>query len=425
MKKSISKILVAVFVCAALCCAFAGCGNREQILKIYNWGEYMDPEVYEGFEDWYYEQTGKTIKVKYKEFDTNESMYTEISVNKADYDLVCPSDYMVERMRNAGLLKPLNKEIFTADKELYYDGLWDMVNDSVDPGLTYSMPYVWGTFGIMYDSEKVEEEDVADFDSWEAMFSEKYKKKILMKNSVRDAYSIARIYDNTAVLSQKSSGFTDYNADYKQALDSIFKLPDSDEQMRANIAAAYDRLVKQKSVLLRYEVDDGKDDMINPDSEPKLGFFWSCDAGYAMEESNTLFYVVPKEGANVWVDCFVIPKYARNEEAANYFLQYLCTATVDDSDEDFGGALVAEKNMDWLGTSIAVKEAMLSVKEQLEADDGSDEDSMFFEAPEGFKEMYLEMVFPPDEVLARCAIMRDFGKFNFELDGMWIDVKTA
>lgn len=425
MKKSISKILVAVLVCAALCCAFAGCGNREQILKIYNWGEYMDPEVYEGFEDWYYEQTGKTIKVKYKEFDTNESMYTEISVNKADYDLVCPSDYMVERMRNAGLLKPLNKKIFTADKELYYDGLWDMVNDSVDPGLAYSMPYVWGTFGIMYDSEKVEEEDVADFDSWEAMFSEKYKKKILMKNSVRDAYSIARIYDNTAVLSQKSNGFTDYNADYKQALDSIFKLPDSDEQMRANIAAAYDRLVKQKSVLLRYEVDDGKDDMVNPDSEPKLGFFWSCDAGYAMEESNTLFYVVPKEGANVWVDCFVIPKYARNEEAANYFLQYLCIATVDDSDEDFGGALVAEKNMDWLGTSIAVKEAMLSVKEQLEADDGSDEDSMFFEAPEGFKEMYLEMVFPPDEVLARCAIMRDFGKFNFELDGMWIDVKTA
>ncbi len=430
MRKSISKFLIAVLTLAALCCAFTGCTGREQVLKIYNWGEYMDPEVYQGFEDWYFENYDKKIKVKYKEFDTNESMYTEISVNKADYDLVCPSDYMVERMRNAGLLKPLNKkiilglekekendvtekELYEMEKDLYYDGLWDMVDTSVDPGLKYSVPYVWGTFGIMYDTEKVDESDRADFDSWEAMFSEKYKKKILMKNSVRDAYSIARIYDSAELLSEKSNGFTDYNDEYKRVLDAIFTLPGTDEEMRANINAAYKTLVKQKSVLLRYEVDDGKDDMINPDSEPKFGFFWSCDAGYAMEESNTLFYTVPKEGANVWVDSFVIPKYARNEEAANCFLQYLCEKEV------------AEKNMDWLGSSIAVKSAMHSKKDQLEADDGTDEESLFFDAPDGFKEMYLEMVFPPDEVLRRCAIMRDFGKFNFELDGMWIDVKTA
>ena len=446
MRKKISLLLITVLAVLALPLFAFGCTDRSNVLKIYNWGEYMDPEVYEAFEDWYYKETGETVKVKYKEFDTNESMYTEISVNKSDYDLVCPSEYMVERMKNADLLKPLDKSIIDPQEDWYYDGLWDMINDSIDEGLVYTVPYVWGTFGIMYDAGKVERDgiDVSDFDSWQAMFDSKYKKKVLMKNSVRDAYSIAQLYNRRELLSEATNGFTDYGSEqYHTELKNIFTLPSEDSVMEKNIEEAYDTLVKQKSVLIRYEVDDGKDDMANSDSQAVFGFFWSCDAGFAMDENNSLMYVVPKEGANVWVDSFVIPKYARNEKAANYFLKYLCTATVDDEEDDFDGCLVAEKNMDWMGTSVAIKGAMEARKEALEEEaeevlayeaalkegstdrDEEIEESLFFGSADGFIDMYLEMVFPPDYVLSRCEIMRDFGKFNFVLDGMWIDVKTA
>lgn len=418
MKKAVGKIVLCVFLAVSLLCTLTGCGNRAQILKIYNWGEYMNPDVYEGFSDWYFEKTGEKVVVKYKEFDTNETMFTEISVNKADYDLVCPSDYMIERMKKAGLLQKIDGTVLDLNEEgLFYDGLTDMVKKAFDENLEYTVPYVWGTFGIMYDVSKVSNRE--DMTSWEAMFSEKYHKKILMKNSVRDAYSVAQIYNHTDVLSEASSGFTDYNDDYRAALEGIFSTV-SDETVRQ----AQETLVAQKRHLIRYEVDDGKDDMLSGNTDAQLGLFWSCDAGYVMNDmevpatgcaaesvipgNKNLFYSVPKEGSNVWVDGFVIPKYAKNVKAANYFLQYIC-----DTD-------VAKENMDWLGSSVAVKGAMdLSLEEYAE------DDEFFADTPDGFKEMYLEMMFPTEEVLRRCAIMKDFGDYNFQLDGMWIDVKTA
>ncbi|MCI8612728.1 MAG: extracellular solute-binding protein [Clostridia bacterium] len=429
--KFLSPVLAAVFALTVSCALLTACEPRDEVLKIYNWGEYMDPDVYEGFSDWYYKETGRTVRVKYKEFDTNESMFTEISVNKSDYDLVCPSDYMIQRMIAADLLIPLDETIFEATPDLYYEGLTERIDRSFDPGLKYTVPYVWGTFGIMYDVTKAKTPE--DFRSWNAMFSEKYKKQILMKNSVRDAYSIAQIYNSRELLAEKSNNFTDYNADYYAALESIFSDIDKDK-----INAARETLVKQKDVLIRYEVDDGKDDMLSGNTDAVLGFFWSCDAGYVMNDSvidatgcaaervtpgnKNLFYVVPEEGANVWVDGFVIPKYARNVTAANYFLKYLCYGEYSEDDEyfeDYGS--VAEKNMDWLGTSVAVKAAMDSMLEYYE--EGAD--GFFDDAPEGFKEMYLDMVFPSPETLSRCAIMKDYGEYNFELDGMWIDVKTS
>lgn len=416
---------------------FGACDSRDEVLKIYNWGEYMDPEVYEGFEDWYYKETGKTIRVQYKEFDTNESMYTEISVNKSDYDLACPSDYMIQRMINEGLVLELDKTVFDVDDDVYYEGLASLIRESFDPELKFCVPYVWGTFGIMYDSSKVD--DPEDMTSWNAMFSEKYKGEILMKNSVRDAYSVARIYDNTELLSVKSNGFTNYGEEYKTALRSIFETIDNDM-----IAEARETLVKQKKVLIRYEVDDGKDDMLSGNTSAKLGFFWSCDAGYVMNDTEIeatgcsagrvipgnkdLRYVVPKEGANVWVDGFVIPKYSRNPEAANYFLKYLCTAEYGEDDEEYEDyETVAEKNTDWLGASTAVKTAMDNMRAyyEEEQENRDDEESFFYDTGDDFYDMYMNMMFPTSDILDRCAIMKDFGKFNFELDGMWIDVKTA
>lgn len=450
MKKRTSIILATVMLCLAFLPLLGGCEKREEVLKIYNWGEYMDPEVYEGFEDWYLKETGKTISVKYKEFDTNESMYTEVSVNKTDYDLVCPSDYMIERMIREKLLLPLDKEIFKledaegnelTEDEAYYGNLAELVRNSFDKDLAYSVPYVWGTFGIMYDASKVTEDEAEKMRSWDAMFSDDFKGEILMKNSIRDAYSMARIYVSRELLAEKSNGFTDYGDEYKKALESVFNDVNED-----SIKSAMNALVKQKKNLIRYEVDDGKDDMLSGATAARLGFFWSCDAGYVMNDTEqeasgclkertipgnkNLMYVVPEEGANVWVDGFVIPKTSRNPKAANYFLKYLCSARIDEDDEEWGGCLVAEKNMDWLGTGIAIREAMDSMREYYEEDeDGFFEDENgVFEGEgiaDGFKEMFLEMRFPSEETLARCAVMKDFGAYNFMLDGMWIDVKTA
>ena len=437
MKKTIARICVLVLTALCLMLTFGACESRDEVLKIYNWGEYMDPEVYEDFSQWYFDRTGKTVTVKYKEFDTNESMYTEIAVNKSDYDLVCPSDYMVQRMIREGLVLELNKEIFSAGDDLYYEGLRELIEESFDPGLKYTVPYVWGTFGIMYDSS--EPVDPEDMQSWEAMFSEKYSGHILMKNSARDAYSVAQIYNNADVLSEKSSGFTDYGADYKKALGDIFSSTDDDK-----IASARKTLSAQKKVLRRYEVDDGKDDMLSGGTGSWLGFFWSCDAGYVMNDTEiegsgcageqiipgnkNLRYVVPKEGSNVWVDCFVIPKYAKNPTAANYFLEYLCTAEYGEDDPEFEDyETVAEKNTDWLGASTAVKTAMDNMRAyyEEEQENRDDEESFFYGTADDFYDMYIDMMFPSPETLSRCAIMKDFGRFNFELDGMWIDVKTS
>lgn len=418
MKKFISKFLLAIFLVVGALGALTGCGDRSETLKIYNWGEYMSPDVYRGFSEWYLNETGKTIKVQYNEFDTNETMFTEISVNRTDYDLVCPSDYMIERMIKANLLQEINSEIFDVNQAgLFYDGLTDMVQQAFDPGLKYTVPYVWGTFGIMYDASKVT--DAADMNSWSAMFSDKYDGTILMKNSVRDAYSVAQIYNNTELLREKSNGFTDYGEQYSAALNDIFSTVSD-----ATVEQARVTLTAQKPLLIRYEVDDGKDDMLSGSTDAKLGLFWSCDAGYVMNDveipatgcakesvvpgNKNLFYTVPKEGSNVWVDGFVIPKTAGNSEAANYFLKYICTTSV------------AKENMDWMGTSVAVKGAMELAEQEL-----AEDEEFFADTRDGFKEMYMEMMFPSDEVLSRCAIMKDFGEFNLKLDDMWIQVKTA
>ncbi|MCM1368453.1 MAG: ABC transporter substrate-binding protein [Roseburia sp.] len=394
---------VAVVGSSAALCA---CTPRNEIIKIYNAGDYIDETLLDEFEEWYAEETGKNIKVVYDTFDTNESMIMRIEVLKSDYDLVCPSDYMAERMIKSGLVQKIDRSIFDNTREgLFYDGLMDTVR-LFDADAEYFVPYAWGTFGIMYDTDHIAPGS-DDMKSWSAMWSPEYKKRILMKDSVRDAYSVALIYKNRDELSRLSDGFTDYNAGYKTALEAIFAdISDS------SIGAAQSALIEQKSMLYKYEVDDGKNDMLAGTTEAWLGLFWSCDVGLIMQEDDGkhFYYEVPKEGSNVWVDGWVIPKYAENTEAANYFLKFI-------NEHEY-----AKTNFEYLGSSVSVKSVMDEGKEELI----EDEDGFFDGTYDGFKQMYIDMIFPPADVLARCSVMRDFGaKMNTELDSMWIDVKTS
>lgn len=409
MKKRFLPMLAAA-VAAAPSFLLFGCAPRSQVLKIYNWGDYIEDSLIGEFEGWYKEQTGEHITVKYDTFDTNETMLMRIETQKADYDLVCPSDYIAERMIKSGLAKKVDAEIFDPKTpDLFYDGLADMVAP-FDENNEYFVPYVWGTFGIMYDTNKIDAGS-EKAESWGALWSDEWKqttgkRRVLMKDSVRDAYSVAMIYANTDKLAGLSDGFTDYNAEYRKELVSYFSEVTDD-----TLATAQKTLIEQKKAVCKYEVDDGKNDMVAGTTDAYLGLFWSCDAGLIMLEDggDHFYYAVPKEGSNVWVDGWLIPKYAKNEKAANYFLKFINT-------HEF-----AAINFDYMGTSIAVKSVMEEAKIAMEEDDE------FFEGfYDGFKQMYIDMMFPSETVIARSAVMRDFGvKMGTALDSMWIDVKTS
>ena len=251
-------------------------------LYVYNWGEYIDPEVIELFE----EETG--YKVHYEEFETNEEMYAIIAKGARTYDVICPSDYMVEKMIQNDLLSEVN---FNNIPNISNIGSQYMNSaQGFDPGNKYCVPYTWGTVGIMYNKTMVDEE----VNSWSILFDKKYEGQILMQASVRDAYCVA--------LSYLGYSINTLNED--------------------ELKEATDLLVSQKPLVQAYVVDQVRDKMIK--DAAALGVIYSGEAIYMQRENPNLEYVVPNEGSNVWIDGWVIPKDCQNKEAAEAWINFMC-----------------------------------------------------------------------------------------------------
>lgn len=253
-------------------------------LKVYNWGEYMDPQVLELFE----KETG--ISVTYDEYETNESMYPIIAKGAADYDLICPSDYMIQKMSDEGLLEPINWSRIPNAKNI--DDQYFEFARGYDENNTYSMPYLWGTVGILYNKKMVK----GPIDSWGVLWDTRYQDDILMQKSVRDAFGVALKYLG-------------------------YSLNTTDE---AQLDEAKQKLLEQKhsGVVQAYVVDEVRDKMIA--GEAAMGVIYSGEALTCMEENENLAYVIPKEGSNLWMDNFAIVKGAKNKENAEKFLNFLC-----------------------------------------------------------------------------------------------------
>ena len=249
---------------------------------VYNWGDYIDPEIITMFED----ETG--IDVVYEEYETNEIMYPKVQSGAIAYDVVCPSDYMVQRMIENDLLAEINYENVPNLK--YIDDIYMEMSKQYDPENKYSVPYLWGTVGILYNKKMVDE----PVDSWNILWDEKYTDSILMQDSVRDAFAVAL----------KSLGYS---------LNST----DLDE-----LEAAKKLLIKQKPLVQAYVIDQVRDKMIG--NEAALGVIYSGEALYCQKENPDLEYVIPKEGSNLWIDALVIPKNAQNKKNAEAFINYLC-----------------------------------------------------------------------------------------------------
>lgn len=255
--------------------------NDEKVI-VYNWGEYIDPEVLTIFE----EETG--IDVIYEEFETNEIMYPKVSSGAIAYDLVCPSDYMIQRMIENDLLAEID---FDNVPNAKYIGEGYMEQSrQFDPENKYSIPYCWGTVGILYNKTMVDE----PVDSWSILWDEKYKDNILMQDSVRDAFAVALRY-----------------------LGYSLNSTDLDE-----LTAAEELLIEQKLLVQAYVIDQVRDKMIG--NEAALGVIYSGEAIYTQWENPDLEYVIPKEGSNIWIDSWVIPKNAEHKENAEKFLNFLC-----------------------------------------------------------------------------------------------------
>ncbi len=249
---------------------------------VYNWGEYMDPAVLELFE----EETG--IQVIYEEFETNEIMYPKIKTGAIAYDVVCPSDYMIQRMIEENLLAKIDFDKIPNIQNI--GSTYLEKSTEFDPGNQYSVPYCWGTLGILYNKTKVDE----PIDSWSVLWDERYADSILMQDSVRDAFAVALC----------SLGYS---------LNST----DLDE-----LTAARDLLIQQKPLVQAYVVDQVRDKMIG--NEAALGVIYSGEAIFTQRENPNLEYVIPKEGSNIWIDSWVIPKNAQHKENAEKFINFLC-----------------------------------------------------------------------------------------------------
>lgn len=260
---------------------------------VYNWGDYIDPEVLTMFE----EETG--IDVVYEEYETNEIMYPKVQSGAIAYDVVCPSDYMVQRMIENDLLAEIDYNNIPNLK--YIDDIYMEMSKQYDPENKYSVPYLWGTVGILYNKKMVDE----PVDSWSILWDEKYTDSILMQDSVRDAFAVAL----------KSLGYS---------LNST----DLDE-----LEAAKQLLIEQKPLVQAYVIDQVRDKMIG--NEAALGVIYSGEALYCQKENPDLEYVIPKEGSNLWIDALVIPKNAQNKKNAEAFINYLCRPDIAKMNFDY------------------------------------------------------------------------------------------
>lgn len=321
------KRLVCVLFCVLVLFGLVGCSsaisddtNETVTLNVYNWGEYIDDEILD-VNRLFEEETG--IRVNYKTFDSNESMYTLISSGAADYDVVFPSDYMVGKMIDEGLLAKL--DFSNIPNYQYIDGAYK--NLEYDPNNEYSVPYTWGTVGIFYNKKYVDEDDLKD--GWGLLWNEKYKGRIFMFDNPRDAFAIA--------LKRCGYSMNTENAD--------------------EIQEAYRLLVEQKSVVQGYYMDQTFQKMIN--EEGWIAPYYSGDGAimmYGDDGNENIGFFVPHQGTNLFVDAMCITADSPHKKEAEMYINFMCRTDV------------AKANTEYIGYSTPHTEALKELDPETSGD---------------------------------------------------------
>lgn len=397
MKKLSAIMLFAFGMLFSFSTAVKADDDRAHILKVYNWADYIDEDLIPEFEQWYKENTGEEVHVLYQTFDINEVMLTKIETGHEDYDVVCPSEYIIERMLKNDLLLPLDRNFgnvpdYTSNVSPFVVEKFDEMSAAGRKASDYAVGFMWGTTGVMYNKEYVTREEAS---TWGILWDPKYEGRILMKDAVRDVYGSLMMYvRHNDILSGKVSRDVVMN----DASDSMLKLFE-------------DTLTSAKKNIAGWEVDFGKERMVQ--GKAWVNITWSGDAMWALDEvadEIDLDYVVPVEGSNVWFDGWVIPRYAKNVKAANWFINFMCTSEN------------AIRNMDAIGYV-----SVIGTPEVLESkiDDEIEEiiDLSYFFGPDADSVRVNSIQYPDAKVIERCALMHDAGNRTEAMLDMWSRIK--
>ncbi len=386
-----------IWLAAALMLATSCGSDRSKVLKVYNWSDYIGDNVIADFEQWYQEVTGEEIHVVYQTFDVNEAMLSKIEKGHEDFDVVCPSDYIIERMLNNDLILPLD---FSAipdsinyivnNRSPYIEGMFRQINPNIDAN-EYSVAYMWGTTGILYNADKVTDEEAA---TWDAIRNPKFAGKILIKDAPRDVYGPVII-----TLRQKEL------QEGTVTLDELMQIP-TDKDL-ADVEAY---MMEVRELIAGWEADFGKDQMAQ--DRAWLSLNWSGDAVWAIEEGAevglNLKYVVPEEGSTVWFDGWVIPKYAQNISAATLFINFMCRPDI------------AIRNMEETGY-ISANGDISVLESQIDEEFDPIDVSYFFP---GAEEVCVDpTLYPSRHTIELCALEHDWGQDTEILLSMWSRIK--
>ena len=357
------KKALALMAVMALTLSFAGCSKDEPVeadaskpyagttITVFNWYDYIDEDVLDQFT----EETG--IKVEYANFTTCEEMYTKLMASPSSYDIIVPSDYIIERLINEDMLAELDISAMPN-----YAGLMDWIKTpGYDPEGKYSVAYMWGTVGILYNTKKTG----GEITSWSSLFDEKYKGDVFMMDSMRDTISVGLKYLG-------------------------YSMNSTDE---TELYEARDVLIaqRQNGMVKAYQVDETKDMMVG--GEAALALVWSGDALYAIEKNDDLAYCVPEEGSNIWVDAMCIPKDSQHKEAAQVFIDFMCRPEI------------AYKNQQYIYYSTPIQEVA---------------DTMYSE-----EEKANLTHNPTQDIIDRCEFFHDVSAYNDLYEDVWMGIKQA
>lgn len=462
VRKSCSLLFLGVFVLTALLSCMPeisevkAASDNTIVLKIGNWEEYIDQGDWDedeaidldsetitsenglisDFQDWYYDTYGKHVEVKYSTFGTNEDLYSKIILGET-YDLVCPSEYMFSKLLKENRLQPLSESFFDTSNEYnyYIKGVSPYIksvfeNNIIDgkPWSAYAAGYMWGTIGIVYNPEEVSEEDAS---TWSILADPKYKKRVTIKDSVRESYFPAlAILHKDLLLSEDFINSEDYSENLAKLLN---------DTSPETIENAEELLQEIRQNVYSFEVDSGKADMVTGKIVANLQ--WSGDAVYTMEQAEEddyiLNYAVPEECTNLWLDGWVMLKSGINgdiekQKAAEAFINFI--SRPDN----------AIRNMYYIGytSSISGGDNPL-IYEYVNWKFGTEEEEDLVEYPLGYffsgddededyiiatsedqAKRLLFAQYPPKDVIDRSAVMGYLpDDVNAELNQMWINVR--
>ena len=290
MKKKVTLIITLVACLIVTTIVFTGCGSNKYAngkVYVYDFGDYINADLIPIFE----KETG--IEVILDTYDSNEEMYPVIKNNSADYDIICASDYMIQKMRGEGLLAKIDFNNVPNIKNIGTKYL-DMAKE-FDPENKYSVPYTWGTAGILYDKTVISEGSIT---SWNDLWNKKYSGLIVMQDNIRDTFMVA----------EKALGYS------------------LNTTKESELKAATELLIKQKPLIYKYANDAARDLLIS--GSASIGVVWSGEVLYCQKQNKNLVFVLPKEGTELFIDAWAIPETSKNKKNAEAWINFMCRADV-------------------------------------------------------------------------------------------------